>query len=78
MNNILPKLTAIFRDAFDDELLTLTADITSNEIDGWDSLAQITLMTAVESEFNVKFDMNDLMNVNSVGDIVELLKFKLQ
>ncbi len=39
--DILKKLEVIFRDIFDDEDIVLTNETTANDIEDWDSLAQI-------------------------------------
>ena len=41
--DILKKLEVIFRDVFDDEGILLTNETTANDIEDWDSLAQINL-----------------------------------
>ena len=50
------RLQEIFRDIFDDEELVITEDMSANDIEDWDSLAQINLIIAIEKEFKVKFN----------------------
>lgn len=40
----------------------------------WDSFNAMLLVTALESEFNVKFTAGDIVGVKNVGDIKESLK----
>ena len=47
------------------------------QVEGWDSLAHVTLMLAVEKRFGVKFTGNEIANAGTVGHIVELLAAKL-
>ena len=75
-DDILDKLQSIFRDVFDDSTLVLSVDISSDDIDGWDSLAQINIITACESEFGVKFGLNDIVNISNVGDLAGLIEEK--
>ena len=53
---ILNSLEEIFKDIFDDEELKLERETSADDIDDWDSLAQINLIVAIEKEFNVKND----------------------
>ena len=43
----------------------------------WDSLAQITILASVESEFNLKFDATELTEVKTVKDIISLVESKV-
>lgn len=35
----------------------------------WDSLAHITIIGAVESKYNISFNMNDILSIKSIGDL---------
>lgn len=48
-------------------------DLTAGEIPEWDSIAQVTLIMAVEQEFNVAFDVTEVIDVESVDDLLVLL-----
>ena len=52
---ILKDLEEIFRDNFDDDELELTRETTADDIEDWDSLEQINLLTAMEKKFAIKF-----------------------
>ena len=45
---ILKDLEEIFRDNFDDDELELTRETTADDIEDWDSLEQINLLTTIE------------------------------
>jgi acyl carrier protein len=62
-------------------------DLDPNSIDGttskdntasWDSLNHINLTLALEQEFSVSFDVNELEAMLSFDDISEILERKLQ
>jgi acyl carrier protein len=40
----------------------------------WDSLGQIDLVTALEQEFSVEFGLDEIMLMNSVGEIRSILE----
>ena len=75
--DILKKLEVIFRDVFDDEDIVLTNETTANDIEDWDSLAQINLIVAIRKEFKVEFSMEEVGNLKSVGEIVKKIEEKL-
>ena len=61
---------------FDDDEIVLTDETTADDIEDWDSLEQINLLVAIEKQFNIKFqlaDVADLENVGAMADLVEKL-----
>ena len=74
--DILKKLEVIFKDVFDDEDIVLTNQTTANDIEDWDSLAQINLLVAIKKEFKINFDLEEVSQYKNVGDIVEAIEQK--
>lgn len=70
---VLERLTMVFRSVFDDEEIVLTAETTAADIDDWDSLEHINLLVAVEQEFNIKFNMNEVSNMKNVGEMIDII-----
>lgn len=68
-NEIYSRLNEVFRDVFDDEEITVNEHMNADDIDDWDSLAQISLIAAVESEFGIRFDMKTALSLKNVGDM---------
>lgn len=73
-NEILEKLNEIFRDVFDDDSITVTEETTSSDIEDWDSLTHITLISEVEDEFDVKFAMKEVVGMKNVGEMVDIIE----
>lgn len=71
--DILSRLQDIFRDIFDDENIILTKETSSNDIEDWDSLAQINIIVACEAEFKIKFNLNDIAKLKDVGGMIDLI-----
>ncbi len=76
-NNITDKLTSVFRTVFENEDLTLTDEMTANDVDNWDSLTHMILVTEIEKDFEVKFKLKDLNKMKNVGNLIEVLISKL-
>lgn len=72
-NEILEKATAIFRDVFDDESIVITDATSAADIEDWDSLTHITLISEIEDAFDYKFDMKAVLGMKNVGDMLDLL-----
>ena len=74
MEKIYERLNTLFRDFFDDEDIEIDEDTTADDIDDWDSLNHITLMSAVEQEFGVRFTMGEVSGMKNVGEMAEIIK----
>jgi acyl carrier protein len=68
--DVLSRLQAIFRDELDISDVKISADSTPEQIDGWDSLATIRIVAAVEREFNCQFEVTQIEEIHSVADIM--------
>lgn len=67
------KTTQVFRDVLDNQSIELTSNTTAADIEGWDSLSHITLISAVENEFKIKFTLADIKQLKNVGQLLELV-----
>lgn len=74
---ILQELQSIFRDVLDQPDLVLTRDSNASNVEDWDSLAHINLVTAVEKKYKVKFALGELQELKNVGDMIDLIQAKL-
>ena len=77
MAEILEKLNEIFRDVFDDESIKISESTTAADIENWDSLTQINIILACNTEFDIKFDLKDVITLKNVGNIADLIERKL-
>ncbi len=65
------ELQDIFREVFDDPELALRPEMTAQDIYGWDSLSNMTLMMAIELKFGLKILPQDQMQFHNVGDMAQ-------
>ena len=77
-DQIYERLTAVFRDIFDDEDISIHDGTTAADIEDWDSLTHIMLLSAVEDEFDIKFDMKAVQGLKNVGEMVDLIGSQLK
>ena len=70
---LFARLNTVFRDVFDDDQITVAPETTAADIEDWDSLEQINLLTAMEKQFGVKFKLDDVRGLANVGDMVDLI-----
>jgi acyl carrier protein len=77
MDSILEELQEIFRDVLDQPDLVLTRSSNASNVDDWDSLAHINLVTSIEKRYKIKFALGELQDLKDVGDMIDLIKAKL-
>lgn len=70
----LEKLNNIFAVVFSVEVSALNADFDKNSVDSWDSVHQLSLTSAVEDEFDIMLDAEDILGFTSYNNAIEILK----
>lgn len=75
-NEVIEKLTTIFREVFNDNNLVINDGMTANDVENWDSLTHMLMITKVEETFGVKFKLKELNKLKQVGDIISLVEEK--
>lgn len=76
MKEIERKLQEIFREVFEDEGLIIAADMVAEDIEGWDSLTHFQMIMEVEMEFGIKFTTDEIANLATVGELMNLIESK--
>ncbi len=81
MTDIRSQLQDVFRQVFDDDSLALRDEMTADHVPGWDSMAHIGLMVAIEKRFKVKFATAEIAKLKekgqNVGTLLALVQKKL-
>lgn len=75
---IIEKLTTIFHEIFNDNNIVLRDDMTAADVENWDSLTHMLMITKVEEVFGIKFKLKELNKLKMVGDLITIIESKLQ
>lgn len=71
---IYERLNEVFQDVFGDDDITVNDKTTASDIEGWDSLRHITLLAAIEDEFDIEFSMGQTVKMKNVGEMVDYIE----
>ncbi len=71
---ILRKVNEIFWDVFDDDTIEVVEETTAADIEDWDSLTHITLISEVENAFGFTFAMKDVLGMKNVGEMLDIIE----
>lgn len=76
-NEIVEKLTSVFHEVFNDNTIVLRDDMTAKDVENWDSLTHMLMITKVEEVFGVKFKLKELNKLKQVGDLIGIIESKI-
>ena len=76
-NEMLEKLQSIIREAVDDDEIVITDATVASDVEGWDSLAQVLIIGAIQNELGMKFTATEVGKLANVGEFVDAMMAKL-
>ena len=75
----LEILNNIFCDVFSVDASALNADFDKNNVEGWDSVHQLSLTSAIEDEFDIMLDAEDILDFTSYNNAKNILaKYEIE
>lgn len=78
MNEVsVEQLREIVADILDVPPSQVTLEAGPGRVDRWDSLAHLSIITAVEAAYGVKFDMTEIQQISNFDALVKALAARL-
>jgi acyl carrier protein len=74
---IIANLEKIFREVFSNGSLIITRGMSANDVEGWNSLNHMILVSEIEKAFSIKLKLKDLNKMHNVGDMIDVILSKL-
>jgi len=71
--DVQAELQTVFREVFDDPALVITRATTAEDIEDWDSIAQMNLLVAIEEHFHMRFKMEETTRFQNVGEMMDII-----
>ncbi len=78
MQEVKQQLQEVFQEIFDDDTLVISEETTAEDIEDWDSFAQIGLIMEIEKRFQLKFQLGEVSELKNVGDMLVLISKKIE
>ena len=72
---LLEILNGIFRKVLKRDDITLTESTTAHDVDGWDSLTNMVLITEIENKFGVRFSFREIVKLIGIGGKSNVIHF---
>jgi acyl carrier protein len=76
-NTVVAELQPIFQDILDQPDLVIDRESNAKNVEDWDSLAHVNLVTAIEKKYRIRFGLAELQQLKNVGDMADLILQKL-
>jgi acyl carrier protein len=67
------KLIIILAEVFNLKSEEVQIELLKEDVSSWDSLKQMDLVTSLESEYSISFEITDIIQMNSVRGIIDVL-----
>jgi acyl carrier protein len=77
-SDITEKITPVFRKVLNEASLEISDQLSANDVDNWDSLSHMLLISEIETVFNIKFKLKELNKMKNVGDLISIISEKLE
>lgn len=71
---IIDILTPIVREVFQNENMVISDDMSAENVDDWTSLSFMQLLTKIEEKFGFRFKMMELIQLKTMGDIIDAME----
>ncbi len=68
----------VMRETFDDDALVVTRATTARDVAGWDSIANIEVLVALQTALGVKLRTGEIAGLKNVGELVDTLAARLR
>mgnify|MGYP001244007802 CR=1 FL=1 len=76
--NVKNRVYEIFDQCFELNGSPIEDGWTSDNISKWDSLGHLNLMTGLEEEFDITFDIEEMFAIDSVADCINIINIKIK
>ncbi len=74
---IIEKLKVILTSVLKHDKFDIHDNLSASDVEGWDSLSHMTIVTEIEKEFNIKFKLKELNKLKNITSLIELIELKL-
>ena len=62
---------------FWNENFEMTDELAAKDVEGWDSLSHMLIITEIEKKFEIRFKLKELNKLNNMGNLLQLVSSKI-
>jgi len=68
--NILEKINQIFKEVLEHDNFQLAPTTTTKDVEGWESSTHMMIISEIEDQFNIEFELDELWTMKNIEDLV--------
>jgi len=76
-NEIIERVKNILISVLNHNRFEMKDELSAPEVEGWDSLSHMAIISAIEEHFKVTFKLKELNKLKNMGTLIELIQSKL-
>lgn len=77
VESIKSKIEMLAKGVFNNPQIVFDMNTTAKDVDGWDSMTNLLLIDAVETEFGIKFSLDEILDFKNIGEMCNSILQKL-
>ncbi|MCK8520583.1 acyl carrier protein [Aquimarina sp. D1M17] len=74
---IKEKIAGVLTSILEHDNFEMHDELTAKDVDGWDSLSHMMIITKIEEEFSIRFKLRDLNKLKNMGSLVSVIQGKI-
>lgn len=74
---IRKRIEKVFREVFSKPSFVFSPGLSAADVPEWTSLQHVRLIAALEKEFALHFEFSELVEIETVGDIIRVIEQRL-
>lgn len=74
---IIKKIEEVLSDVFGEDI-EYNETVQASDVDGWDSLNNVRVITSIEEKFDISFNHGDIISQKNLGTIFSTVESKLK
>ncbi len=78
INIIKEKINNVLVSVLGHNNFEMQDELTATDVDGWDSLSHMIILTKIEKAFHIKFKLRDLNKLKNMGSLVSVIQSKIE
>ena len=76
--SILLEIKSIVRNVIGDDSIEIEMNTVAADVNGWDSLAHITIVVSTEEHYSIKFNLTEIQSIKEISGFVGLIRSKTE
>ena len=77
-DEIFEKVKDLCKVIFGDDELEVTCETAAGDVEMWDSLTHVVLISEIEKAFGVKFKLDEIQKARNIGELVNIVESKVK